>query len=857
MADGQILIDTRIRTDEVKQDTANLKNQLESLAESASASAKKIDRSFDSLTIDDAAEGLGDSFEQEARKIDPIPEEIERDFEGMGLENAADGLADGFEEEAEKIEDIPDKIEESFEDIDLDNTADGLAESFDEAWDDVRRSSSRGADHVKDELDDIGDEASSVGDKIKSKLKDAFDNISGSLGEGFAGGLFAGISEGLTEFALDAVEDIAGELVEFGKQSIELASNLQEVQNVVDVTFGSMSDAVNDFAKDALKTAGLSETMAKQYVGTFGAMAKSFGFTEAEAYKMSTALTQLAGDIASFYNISQDDAYSKLTAVFTGETEALKQLGVVMTETALNAYAMEKGLGKTTQQMSEQEKAALRYQFVLDKLSDASGDFVRTQDSWANQTKILSEQWNRFSAEVGEGLISMLTPGITYLTGTFMPALINLGKGFGAVGKAIGAVFEIIMVPAKAIGPLITYLWDVLGNMYEMIGDAYDWLREKIADAFSTEPMENMKSKLVETATEMWLQTGNMNDALGDTEAQMEEVSAASYNALDLLQGIPLKEAAISAATSEVAASVALLREEYDAARVAALDSINSQIGLFDALNVESKMSATEAVANWGSQVEALKNYQSNLQRAVQLGFATELLAQLSDGSTESMAMLNELVNSTEVNVQEINAAFEEVQQAKETVASTMAAIQTDTIAKLEELAGETANKWGEMAGDVGSAISEMQAYINSLQGKDVYVNVITRQLDGPGVNRGGSSGSSSGGAVDFNSVYSTRSIPYLASGAVIPPNAPFTAVLGDQRNGTNLEAPEGLIRSIFREELADMIGGMSAGFDATVAELQATRAAIEDIQIGDTTIGRAAARYDRRQNLIRGGSTG
>lgn len=832
MADGQILIDTRIRTDEVKQDTANLKKQLESLADSASASAKKIDRSFDSLTIDDAAEGLGESFEKEARKIEPIPEEIERDFEGINLKDTADGLADGFKEEAEKIEDIPDKIEESFEDMDLTDSADDLAESFDEAWDDVRRSSSRGADHVKDELDDIGDEASSVGNKIKSKLKDAFDNISGGLGESFAGGLFAGISEGLAEFALEALEDIARELVEFGKQSIELASNLQEVQNVVDVTFGSMSDAVNDFAKDALKTAGLSETMAKQFTGTFGAMAKSFGFTQSEALEMSTTLTQLAGDIASFYNISQDEAFTKLQAVFTGETEALKELGIVMTETALNAYAMEKGIKKTTQQMSEQEKAALRYQFVLDKLSDASGDFARTQGEWANQTRLLAGQWEQFSTEVGEGLISMFEPGVQFLNSTLMPVLTNVGKVIGTIGKIIGTVLDVLLVPLELLGPLLTLVADGIGWFADTVGVGLDWIRDKINEAFNREPIDGV------------------NEALGGTVEALNGTFDAGAAASEMAQGL-------SQAADSVTASVALLREEYDAARVAALDSLNSQIGLFDALKVESKMSATEAVANWGSQVEALKNYQSNLQRAVQLGFATELLAQLSDGSVESMAMLDELVNSTEVNVQEINAAFEEVRRAKETVASTMGAIQEDTIAKLEELAGETASKWGEMAGDVGSAISEMQAYINGLQGKDVYVNVITRQLDGPGAKKGSSSSSGSSGAVDFNSVYSARSIPYLASGAVIPPNAPFAAVLGDQRNGTNLEAPEGLIRDIFREELADVLGGNLAGFESVVAELQATRAAIEDIQIGDTTIGRAAARYDRRQNLIRGGSTG
>lgn len=832
MADGQILIDTKIRTDEAKQETQNLKSQLEKLAESASASAKKIDRSFSDIELEDTADGLGDSFKKEAKEVDKIPDEIESGFDKINLEDAADGLSEGFEDEADKVRDIPEEIEESFEDIDLDNSADGLAESFDDAWDDVRRSSSRGADHVKDELDDIGDEASSVGDKIKSKLKGAFDNISGSLGEGFAGGLFAGISGGLAGASFEVLEDLARELVEFGKQSIELASNLQEVQNVVDVTFGSMSDAVNDFAKDALKTAGLSETMAKQFTGTFGAMAKSFGFTRAEALEMSTTLTQLAGDIASFYNISQDEAFTKLQAVFTGETEALKALGVVMTETALNAYALEKGIGKTTQQMSEQEKAALRYQFVLEKLSDASGDFSRTQGEWANQTRLLAGQWEQFSTEIGEGLISMFEPVVQFLNSSVMPVLTNIGKVIGTIGKIIGTALDVLFVPRELLGPLLTFVADGIGWFAETAGVGLDWIRDKINEAFNREPIDGV------------------NEALGGTVEALNGTFDAGAAATEMAQGL-------SQAADSVTASVALLREEYDAARLAALDSINSQIGLFDALNVESKMSATEAVANWGSQVEALKNYQSNLQRAVQLGFATELLAQLSDGSTESMAMLDELVNSTEVNVQEINAAFEEVQKAKETVASTMAAIQEDTIAKLEDLAGEVSSHWGDMASTVGESISEMQAYINDLQGKDVYVNVITRQLDGPGANRGSGSSGGSGGAVDFNSYAMPRNIPYLASGAVIPPNAPFAAVLGDQRNGTNLEAPEGLIRDIFRSELADMINGMIEGFDATVAELQATRAAIEDIQIGDTTIGRAAARYDRRQNLIRGGSTG
>ena len=201
-----------------------------------------------------------------------------------------------------------------------------------------------------------------------------------------------------------------GKLIKFGKEAIELGSDLQEVQNVVDVTFTTMSDKVDEFAKNAAETAGLSETMAKKFTGTYGAMAKAFGFAEVEAFNMSTSLTQLAGDVASFYNLTQDEAYTKLKSVFTGETETLKDLGVVMTQNALDSYAMAKGYGKTTSKMSEQEKVALRYSFVLDQLSSAQGDFARTSDSWANQTRILSLNFDSFKANIGQALINIFTP---------------------------------------------------------------------------------------------------------------------------------------------------------------------------------------------------------------------------------------------------------------------------------------------------------------------------------------------------------------------------------------------------------------------------------------------------------------
>lgn len=227
-----------------------------------------------------------------------------------------------------------------------------------------------------------------------------------------------------------------GKLVQFGKECVELGSDLAEVQNVVDVTFTTMSDKVNEFAKNAMTSAGLSETMAKRYVGTFGAMSKSFGFSEAQAYDMSTALTQLTGDVASFYNISQDLAYIKLKSVFTGETETLKDLGVVLTQSALDQYALANGYGKTTSAMTEQEKVALRLAFVQKQLSAASGDFIRTSDSWANQVRVMQLQLQSLKATVGQGLINIFAPVLKVIN-VLLGKLATLANAFKSFTELI------------------------------------------------------------------------------------------------------------------------------------------------------------------------------------------------------------------------------------------------------------------------------------------------------------------------------------------------------------------------------------------------------------------------------------
>lgn len=196
----------------------------------------------------------------------------------------------------------------------------------------------------------------------------------------------------------------------FTKDCLEVGSNVTEVQNVVDTAFKGLSGSADEWASNAMTNFGLSELSAKKYMGVFGQMSDAMGITGQAALDMAENVTGLTGDVASFYNLGTDEAYTKLKSIWTGETETLKDLGVVMTQTNLDQYALNNGFGKTTAKMTEQEKVMLRYQYVTSALSNASGDFVKTQDSWANQTRILTLRFEQLKASLGKGFIALFTP---------------------------------------------------------------------------------------------------------------------------------------------------------------------------------------------------------------------------------------------------------------------------------------------------------------------------------------------------------------------------------------------------------------------------------------------------------------
>ena len=315
----------------------------------------------------------------------------------------------------------------------------------------------------------------------------------------------SGIESSLKSIGKAAIAAFSvGAVVNFTKSCLELGSNLAEVQNVVDVTFGNLNSEVDRFAQNAIEQFGLGQTVTKKYVGTFGAMAKAFDFNNQAALEMSETLTGLVGDVASFYNLSSDEAFTKLKSVFTGETETLKDLGIVMTQTALDQYAMANGFGKTTSAMTEQEKTALRYQFVLDKLSLAQGDFARTSDSWANQTRVLSLRFNELKATLGQGFINLFTPivqGINWVISK-LQVLADAFKSFTEfiTGKKSDS--------SSGVGSIATDLTDVT-NSAETASDAVSGIGSSAKKA-----AKDMKS-LAAFDTAQILQSNSDSDSSG------------------------------------------------------------------------------------------------------------------------------------------------------------------------------------------------------------------------------------------------------------------------------------------------------------------------------------------------------
>lgn len=326
----------------------------------------------------------------------------------------------------------------------------------------------KGLNNLKPQFTEMGNTGTKAMNQISNSMSDATKSI-GSLKSSLKGIIS---TLGLV-FSLKA-------LINFGQQAVDVASDLTEVDNVVQKAFGNMRGEMDALADSSIKNLGISRLEAYQTGSTFMAMGKSMLTSSQDAKDMALNLTKLSANMASFFNTSNKYAAIALKSIYTGETETLKQYGVVMTEVNLKQFALAQGISKSYNEMSQSEKVMLRYQYVMQQLGYIGDDFIDTQDSWANQTRVLKEQWKEFLGVLGTGIITVLTPLVKALN-MIMGRMIAIAKSIGSV---LSSIFGIRIQSANQVSGAISDTAGAFDDATTAIGD-YDTATKKASKTAS------------------------------------------------------------------------------------------------------------------------------------------------------------------------------------------------------------------------------------------------------------------------------------------------------------------------------------------------------------------------------------
>lgn len=287
-------------------------------------------------------------------------------------------------------------------------------------------SAEQALDKFTDSQKDAGNQSITFGDLIKSNL----------ISEAVIGGI---------KSLANSVKSMASDLVGFVKSGVESATDLAESQNVVDVTFKENSKTIDEWSKKAANAYGMSELSAKKFNGTMGAMLSSMGLSDDAVLNMSTDMVGLAGDMASFYNLDHEEAFNKIRAGISGETEPLKQLGINMSVANLEAFALSQGIDKSYNSMTQAEQATLRYNYLMEATKDAQGDFARTSDGLANQQRILTLNIQNLATEIGTNLLPTIN-GITTAINGMMSGEMSVDEGMAQITEVLMSLIDNIML---------------------------------------------------------------------------------------------------------------------------------------------------------------------------------------------------------------------------------------------------------------------------------------------------------------------------------------------------------------------------------------------------------------------------
>ena len=417
-------------------------------------------------------------------------------------------------------------------------------------------------------------------------------------------------------------------ILNWGKAAIDAASDLAEVQNVVDVTFGDGAKQIESWAKTAGKQFGLTETQAKKFTSTLGAMMKSAGMSGDEIVGMSTDLAGLAADMASFYNLDFETAFQKIRSGISGETEPLKQLGVNMSVANLEAFALEKGITKAFNSMSQQEQTMLRYQYLMKATADAQGDFARTSDGFANASRRVETALNTINTIGGSLLMTVIEPLTTKFASflemvTAQPEETLFDKVNAIDVDAQGKIAEIQSVASEANG-LIYQLGLISGTD---AGEAIGKMAEG-ANKLNANSSEHWKGVLTALQGVDGLENIFSNtSAAGNVQALAEALSGSS---LDTDKATAWKE--FLGALSENADAVSKLTGSSVEETKAWLESLSEAVNSIDAGDAEAWNNLlTTLVSGFSADTPEGKKFIE--------GLASEFLAMGTDSETAAKGL--------------------------------------------------------------------------------------------------------------------------------------------------------------------------------------------------------------------------
>jgi hypothetical protein len=404
-------------------------------------------------------------------------------------------------------------------------------------------------------------------------------------------------------------------LVAAGAAAVKFASDYNESLNKVDVAFGTSANSVKDFAKTSLESFGIAEGTALDMAATFGDMATALGLPVDKAGAMSKSLVGLAGDLASFKNISIDIANTALSGIFTGETESLKKLGIVMTEANLGAFALSQGITKQVKDMSQAEKVGLRYNYILSVTKNAQGDFARTGSGAANQMRIFQESLKQVGQQLGAVILPAFTKMITYVNGAI--------KGFSGLSDGTKTTIVVLAGIAAAIGPVLTGMGSLLTFVPGLISkvNALKTAFGGLTTIITANPYTALAIAVAAVAAGIFLwysntqKTVTAQESLNQAVAQGNKAAATEVGALDRLYTSATN---VKLSIDERKSAIRSLQEQYPA-YFKNIDTENIKNGQAAGIYKELRDAIFDKARATAIESELTKRAQERLEKEVQL----------------------------------------------------------------------------------------------------------------------------------------------------------------------------------------------------------------------------------------------